>query len=257
MSDKNPWNSQLYDRKMSFVSILGKGILDLLDAKPGERILDVGCGTGDLSQEIAIAGALPMGIDFSEEMISAARQKYPHLPFSVADAHDFRTSESFDAVFSNAALHWMKQPEKVAESIWLALRPGGRFVAEFGGAGNVAQVIMALKRVLAAIGVDAEERMPWYFPSIGSYTALLEQHGFTVTFAQLFDRPTPLPDGEGGIAHWLNAFCAPFFVSMQDHEKAEVYREIATQLRPYLYQNGTWVIDYKRIRVAAIKPANP
>ncbi|MEJ8544662.1 class I SAM-dependent methyltransferase [Brevibacillus borstelensis] len=255
MIDTNSWNSQLYDTKMSFVSEFGKGILDWLQAKPGETILDIGCGTGDLSHELAGMGAKPTGIDFSEEMIKAAQKKYPELPFYVADAQSYRSPDSFDAVFSNAALHWMRQPEKVAESVWLALRPGGRFVAEFGGAGNVATVIEKIRIVLASEGVDANERMPWYFPTISSYSTILEHQGFSVTLAQLFERPTPLPDGERGILHWLNAFCAPFFIGMSAAEKEAAYRDIADELKPLLFHNGAWVIDYKRIRVAAVKPA--
>ncbi|CAM5786592.1 MULTISPECIES: class I SAM-dependent methyltransferase [Brevibacillus] len=254
MTDTHSWNSQLYDTKMSFVSAFGKGILDWLQAKPGESVLDIGCGTGDLSHELASMGAKPTGIDFSEEMIDAARKKYPHLPFYVADAHTYRTTETFDAVFSNAALHWMKQPEKVAESIWIALRPGGRFIAEFGGAGNVETVIEKIRIVLSSAGIDASERMPWYFPSIGTYSTILEHQGFSVTCAQLFDRPTPLPDGENGILHWLNAFCSPFFTGMSAGEKKAAYRDIAEELKPHLFHDGSWVIDYKRIRVAAVKP---
>ncbi|QQE75823.1 class I SAM-dependent methyltransferase [Brevibacillus composti] len=255
MSMSNAWNSQLYDNKMSFVSAFGKGVLEWLQPAPGEKILDLGCGTGDLAQEMAAAGAYPTGIDHSAEMIATAKKKYPHLPFLVADAHTFRTAEEYDAVFSNAALHWMKQPEDAIESIWLALRPGGRFVAEFGGAGNVEQVVHALRVVLASRGIDADQRMPWYFPSIGAYATLLERQGFTVTMAHLFERPTPLGDGEAGLNHWLQSFCGPFFAGMPSSQIKSACLEIAEVLRPQLFQDGTWVIDYKRIRVAALKPA--
>jgi trans-aconitate methyltransferase len=251
---KNKWDATHYDNKLSFVSALGKSMLELLAPQSGERILDVGCGTGDLASEIAAAGAEPVGIDLSAEMIERARQKYPSIRFDVANAETFRTTERYDAVFSNAALHWMKRPADVIESIWLALRPGGRFVAEFGGKGNVEGIVEAIAKVLHGKGILAEERNPWYFPSIGEYSALLEKQGFRVVIAIHFDRPTPLGDGERGLENWLDAFAGNFFYDLSEAEKRKAYQEIADILKPRMYAENGWIADYSRIRVVARKP---
>ena len=254
MSQKNSWNAQLYDEKMNFVSRYGSGLIEWLQPVQGERILDLGCGTGDLTAQLAKAGAHAEGIDFSAEMIEAARIKFPAISFQVADAHVFRSEHNYDAVFSNAALHWMKRPEEVIQSVWLALAPGGRFVAEFGGKGNCQSVIDALRTVLAHRGISADERFPWYFPSIGEYTTLLEQQGFRVTLASHFDRPTKMPDGDQGLRHWLDSFADSFFAGMSAEEKDQVCKEVTGQLRPTQYEGGEWFVDYKRIRIIAKKP---
>ena len=163
----NTWDADLYDSKIGFVSERGKEVVNLLNPQPGERILDLGCGTGELTYEIARSGAIPLGIDLSPTMIEKARRKFPDLQFAVVNAETFRTTEQFDAVFSNAALHWMKGAAAVIKSVWLALRPGGRFIAEFGGKGNVNTIMQGITGVLAEHGISAAERNPWYFPSIG------------------------------------------------------------------------------------------
>lgn len=253
MLQTNQWNAELYDDKMNFVSEYGKGLIDWLQPVAGESILDLGCGTGDLCAQLAETGVTVTGIDFSTSMIEAARQKHPQLVFSVADAHTYRTQSCFDAVFSNAALHWMKRPVEVIETIWLALAPGGRFVAEFGGKGNCEQIFQALRTVLDRRGISADERSPWYFPSIGAYTSLLEKQGFHVTLASHFARPTFLPDGDLGLSHWLRSFCSPFFADLSPDEIQRVCREVTELLKPSLYRDGQWILDYKRLRIIAYK----
>ncbi|SDW12978.1 Trans-aconitate methyltransferase [Marininema mesophilum] len=254
MSSVNVWNPDLYDDKLSFVSHFGKGVLKLLQPQKGEKILDLGCGTGDLTKEISKTGAVVTGSDFSEEMIEKARVKYPEIPFIVENGETFRTNEKVDAVFSNAALHWMKQAANVIESVRLALQPGGRFVAEFGGQGNVQTVIQGITEVLfQEYGIDASARNPWYFPSIGEYSILLEQHGFKVSYAHHFDRPTPLAYGEKGLDHWLDSFADDFFPELSTKERMMIYGKIKTKIQSTLYKDGIWVADYKRIRVMAIK----
>ncbi|MGG4497201.1 class I SAM-dependent methyltransferase [Brevibacillus reuszeri] len=253
MTQTKQWNAELYDDKMNFVSHYGRGLIDWLQPVSTERILDLGCGTGDLTASLAESGATVMGVDFSADMINSARQKYPHLPFQIADAHTFRTSDSYDAIFSNAALHWMKRPEEVIESVWLALAPKGRFVAEFGGKGNCELVINALRTTLAQKGISADERMPWYFPSIAEYAALLERQGFSVVLASHYDRPTVMPDGDRGLRHWLDSFCSPFFADLSASDIDDVCLQVTELLRPALFQDGKWIVDYKRIRVIANK----
>jgi trans-aconitate methyltransferase len=250
------WDAALYDRKLGFVSRLGRDLLRVLDPQPGERILDLGCGTGDLAQRIAASGAVPLGLDRSETMIAEARRKHPRLRFVVADAETFREPEPFDAVFSNSALHWMRNAPTVVETIWRALRPGGRFVSEFGGKDNARAVIAGLAAALAPLGIDAAARNPWYFPSLGEYCALLDRQGFRVVQAQHFERPTPLEDGEQGLTYWLDVFAGAFFEGLTDVQRAEAYRRTAEALRGRLWQDGRWVLDYVRLRVVALRPAD-
>src|SRR5690242_12948002 len=180
-SDKQ-WEPSRYDAGYSFVWKHGAGVIELLAPRAGERILDVGCGTGHLTAQIAAAGARVIGIDRSDEMIATARRNYPQLRFEVADAERFRFDEPFDAVFSNAAIHWMKNQRAVAASIWQALKPGGRFVAEFGGRGNVNKIETALRRALRQAGYEVSDEPYYYFPTVGQYATLIENVGLTVTF---------------------------------------------------------------------------
>ncbi len=220
--------------------------MDLLDPRTGERILDLGCGTGQLTAEIAKRGALVTGIDNSGDMLVQARTNYPELTFIAGDAAGFRFPERFDAVFSNAALHWVKNADAAAESIALALGPGGRFVAEFGGKGNIAAIMSALRAVL---GAEADERCPWYYPGIAEYASVLERHGLEVRQALLFDRPTPLEGenamGENAMEDWLEMFCESFLAG-------EKRQEVVDRLRPRCYRDGVWTVDYRRLRVVAV-----
>lgn len=210
MPDQPKWNSQLYDDKHSFVWKLAAGVLELLEPKPGEHILDLGCGTGHLTSKIAEAGAHVFGVDRSPEMIAQAREQYPTLRFEVMDALDLTLEETFDAVFSNATLHWIHEPERVITAIAKLLKPGGRFVAEFGGKGNTNELLKAIHRAWRNLALPGAPPRPWYYPTIPEYSGLLEKHGIEVTYAILFDRPTPLDDGERGLRNWLDMFGAAF-----------------------------------------------
>jgi trans-aconitate methyltransferase len=187
-------------------------------------------------------------------MIEQARHHYPTLRFEVANAIDLQFQEQFDAVFSNAVLHWIREPEKVVTSIRRALKPGGHFVAEFGGKGNVKAVLTAISNAMESVGYPVDEAMnPWYFPSIGEYGTLLEQQGLELTFATLFERPTLLDDGDKGMQNWIKMFANSFLQSLPADKQTDVLETIENQLRPTLYQDRTWFADYKRIRVMAIK----
>lgn len=247
------WNAAQYDANMSFVSGYGQTALALLAPQRGERILDLGCGTGDLAAELARLGAEPAGIDFSESMIAQARAKYPGLEFTVADATAYRSPRRFDGVFSNAALHWIKPPEAAVETVRQALRTGGRFAAEFGGKGNIAAITEAIAEALQGLGIDAQARNPWYFPSIGEYTTLLEAHGFRVACAEHFARPTALSGGEQGMRLWIDTFADFFFDGLADDVKETALRRAEERLRPRHYANGAWSADYVRIRVLAVR----
>ncbi len=248
------WNTTLYQEKHAFVWQYGSSLLELLAAKPGESILDLGCGTGQLTDKIAQTGAKVQGIDSSPAMIKTALQNYPHLDFRVADAANFQADRLFDAVFSNAVLHWIKQPDAAIYCIRESLKVEGRFVAEFGGKGNVQAIFTAICMALRELGHPSPESLsPWYYPSIGEYATRLEKQGFDVTNAVLFDRPTPLEGGDTGMANWLEMFANEFLSALSDIERIQVIQSVEKQLQPMLYRDGTWFADYRRIRVVAVK----
>ncbi|MFQ5683410.1 MAG: class I SAM-dependent methyltransferase [Candidatus Binatia bacterium] len=248
------WNTTLYDSKHSYVWKYGAELIELLSPKPGERILDLGCGTGHLTHKIAEFGADVVGIDRDSDMISQALKSYPKLKFALTDGRDFHFAQPFDAVFSNAALHWMKEPERVAACIWVALKRGGRFVAEFGGKGNVNAIVSAISEVVKSWGpAPVQSFDPWYFPSLGEYSTLLEKQGFDVTFGTLFERPTPLEGGDEGMRNWLAVFARSHLLGLTGDQRSRAVELIEQQLRPLLYRDGTWFADYKRIRVVAVK----
>jgi trans-aconitate methyltransferase len=246
------WDATRYQDKHSFVWRYGASLLELLAAQPGERILDLGCGTGQLTAEIAHSGAQVVGLDNSADMLESARKNFPELTFVLGHAARFDFSQPFDAVFSNAVLHWVKDADGAVASSARALRPGGRFVAEFGGKGNIATVQAAFRAVL---GPAADEQSPWYYPSVGDYAPILERHGLEVRHASLFDRPTPL-DGENGMDHWLRMFGQTYLRPFSTEQADEIVRQLVEELRPALYRDGIWTVDYRRLRIVAIHTTN-
>ncbi|WP_373533648.1 trans-aconitate 2-methyltransferase [Microcoleus sp.] len=251
---QNSWNSALYEQNHAFVWQYGESLLELLVPKADERILDLGCGTGQLTGKIAESGAFVQGIDSSLAMISTAREHYPQINFAVADARDFQVEYPLDAVFSNAVLHWIKQPDAAINCVEKALKPGGRFVAEFGGKGNVGAIARTLLSVLSEIGLSEPQSLnPWYFPSISEYALLLENHGFEVSYAVLFDRPTPLEGGSAGMVNWIEMFAGGFLSGLSQEVRSHVISQVEERLRPALCHDGNWSADYRRIRVVAVK----
>ena len=251
MSQKENWDAGLYDEKHSFVWKLAADLLELLAPKKDEKILDVGCGTGHLSAKIAAAGAQVTGIDLSPDMIAQARTEHPAIDFEVADARSLKYANEFDAVFSNATLHWICDPEPAIHSISNALHKGGRFVAEFGGKGNVAGLMSAIQRAWENLHPPVALPRVWYYPSLAEYAGALEKHGLEVTYATLFDRPTPLEDGSRGLANWLNMFGAPFFHALPENLAEKWKQEVANEARYDLFRDGHWVLDYRRLRIVA------
>jgi trans-aconitate methyltransferase len=253
MSQQSRWNAGLYDDKHSFVYKMAEGLLDLLAAQANENILDIGCGTGHLTAKIAAIGAKITGIDRSPEMIRQAREVYPHFRFEVADATNIATDQRFDAVFSNATLHWIKEPGRVVREVARLLKPDGRFVAEFGGHGNIAKLVGAAERAWLKLQLPSPVPNPWYYPSIPEYAAVLEEHGLMVTYAILFDRPTPLEDGENGLKNWLLMFGGAISEKLPGNERNHLIEETVREGRPELFHEGRWVIDYRRLRIVAKK----
>lgn len=249
------WDSALYETSFKFIPAMGEELIALLTPQPGERILDLGCGTGSLTHKITSYGAFALGIDSSPEMIEQARHSYPDLQFVVARGEEFRVSpeERFDAIFSNAAIHWMKDAEAVVQRMYDALKPRGRVVAELGGKGNVSGILDALERGMTAAGYTFEN--PWYFPSIGEYASLLEKYGFRVTYAAHFDRSSPLEGGEQGLTNWLTMFAGGILKAVPPEARSALTREVERHARASLYHDGVWVADYVRLRIIALKEA--
>lgn len=283
------WDADAYDGSHSFVYEYGAGVVDLLDPEPGERVLDVGCGTAHLTERIAATGAEAVGLDRSGAMLAAARERAPSLRLVRGDARRLPFDAAFDAVFSNAAIHWVPEPDQdaVLASVAGALRPGGRFVAELGGRGNVERVVDAVRAECAARGyasadashdgsADASDDRsaggagdgvadadggggadadavdhPWYFPGLAEYATRLDASGFEVRFARLFDRPTELDGGADGLAAWLETFGDELLSPVPAGERAAVVAGVADRLRDDLFRRGSWVVDYRRLRVVA------
>lgn len=243
------WNPALYDQRAGFVSAMAGDLVALLAPQAGEHILDLGCGTGELAASIAAAGAYVTCVDVSPEMVAAARRRVPDAAFQVADAQQLGYERAFDAVFSNATLHWMRDPAAAASGMARALRPGGRLVAELGGRACVATVCDAVAAALRALGEPAEPWLRWYFPSLGEYAALLEQVGLAPRAAWLFDRPTPVA-GDDGLRTWLGIFLAPLATHLGprwDDFAARVEAACAAKLR----RADGWELDYVRLRIVA------
>jgi len=250
----NQWNAAEYDAKHAFVYEKARGLVDLLAPNAGERILDLGCGTGALTAKIAARGAELLGVDRSEEMIAQARKKFPALRFETLDARELRFHAEFDAAFSNAVLHWIPEAEQVIARVARALKPRGRFVAEFGGKGNIQKVVDGFQQAFSVLGMPQPDGVsPWFYPSVAEYAGMLERHGLEVREASLFDRPTVLEEGERGLENWIHLFRQTFLEKMGGENAQRWIREVERQCRSELFRDGSWVLDYRRLRIAAWK----
>jgi trans-aconitate methyltransferase len=247
------WNTDLYNIQHNFVYKYGENVLEWLVPQRGERILDVGCGTGQLTDIIHISGAVVTGIDASPEMIKKARENYPDIKFMVKDATHLSFDSNFDAVFSNAALHWISNQEEAIRCIFNALRPAGRFVFEMGGKHNIESIHNALKKAIA--DEHLEDKIPGesnYFPSVAEQCLLLEKIGFTVSDVMYFKRPTKL-EGEEGMTLWIHQSCDFFFRNIGDDLKEKIIAKVVESLRATNYRDGDWNADYVRLRIKAVK----
>ena len=242
------WNADRYAQNAHFVPMLGQPVLDLLKPSAGERILDLGCGDGVLTEKLVAAGAIVVGVDASADMIAAARRR--GIDARVMDGTGLSFDREFDAVFSNAAMHWMKSdPDAVIAGVKRALKPGGRFVAEMGGHGCVAAITVAMLAVLQRRGIDTRAVIPWYFPTVDDYRGRLERGGLAVDYIELIPRPTPLPTAMEG---WLATFGEPLLKLVPADDHAAALSDVIALVRPVLCdERGRWTADYIRLRFAA------
>jgi trans-aconitate methyltransferase len=246
---QQPWDPALYASNGRFVALMAESLVELLQPQPGEHILDLGCGDGFLTRRIAESGATVLGVDASPEMIAAARERGVDAHLAHGEALNF--SGAFHAVFSNAALHWMKNQDAVHAGVHRALRPGGRFVGECGGQGNVAAIRVALLAVLGALGMPPEQIENNHFYNPAEYRRMLERQHFKVEEIQLIPRPTPLPSG---MADWLRTFRRGVFEQLPEDDRPAAIEETVKLLRPVLCdREGNWTADYVRLRFVATK----
>jgi trans-aconitate methyltransferase len=249
MNPQQTWSPERYEKHARFVSDLGAPVVELLAPRAGERILDLGCGDGALTEKLVALGCDVVGVDQSAEQVRGACARGLDCRVGSGDALAF--THEFDAVFSNAALHWMRRADDVIAGVRRALRPGGRFVAEMGGHGCVAKIVAALTAGLARRGIDVAGYNPWFFPTAEDYRLRLERHGFTVDSIQLFPRPTPLP---GDVVGWLETFAETFTVALPASERPAFLAEVRDALRSELADaDGKWTADYVRLRFAATR----
>ena len=248
------WDADRYQRQFGFVSGMAGDLVELLGPRPGEVVLDLGCGTGELAAAIAATGARVLALDSDPAMVAAARRRLGEDRVLLADGHAFTLAEPVDAVFSNAALHWMPRPAEVIGRVRAALRPGGRFVAELGGAGNIDAILDALGAAMAEAGLPAPA-CPWYFPTPAQYATLLEAGGFRVAMMEHFPRPTPLAGGPGGLADWLTMFGGQLTAAVPAAALPGVVARAGELAAPRLRRGDGWVADYWRLRFVAVAGA--
>lgn len=243
------WSAARYDASARFVTDLAGPVVDLLDPQPGDRILDLGCGDGPIAKALGEMGCVVRGVDASADMVESARAR--GVDAEIMDGHALTFDAEFDAVFSNAALHWMTRPDEVIAGVARALAPGGVFVAEQGGQGNVAAIRTALIAVLADHGLETDLSDIWYFPSAAAHARRLEAGGFTVEEIAIHPRPTPVA---AGMEAWLETLAAPALARLPEDARADARRRVAALVRPALCdENGDWMADYARLRFRAVK----
>ena len=248
------WKPELYNEKHSFVYQYGESLIKLLDPKENQRILDLGCGSGQLTSKISEFAKEVIGVDKSAEMIADAKSKFSDIEFHVMDASNFRFNEKFDSIFSNATLHWVKNHKGAIKCMYENLNSNGKIVLEFGGKGNVQTIVNELRNSLKIRGYGDQSNIDlWYFPSIGEYSTELETAGFRVLFAEHYDRPTELADENSGIKDWISMFAESFFLRVRENHIEEIKNEVQEKVKYKCLIGGKWFADYKRIRIVAIK----
>ncbi len=251
MTQPQTWDPDRYAKNARFVADLGQPVVELLAPRTGERILDLGCGDGALTQKLAAMGCDVVGVDASPLQVEDARRL--GLDAWVMSADSLNYENEFDAVFSNAVLHWVRRADDAIACVFRALKSGGRFVGEMGGVGCVEKIRTVLVAALDRRGIDGRAAEPWYFPTVEDYGSRLKRGGFRVDYIELIPRPTPLP---GDISGWLETFAESFITKLPAADRPAFIDQVRAELAPKLKDsNGTWIADYTRLRFSAVKPA--
>lgn len=246
------WNSDLYDNAQAFVSEYGKGLITFIPQVADQKVLDLGCGTGDLTNEISrMLGCSIIGSDYSPEMIVRAKTKYPHLSFSVCDACEIPYTDEFDVIFSNAVFHWIPNQTALHQSVYNALKVGGMLICEFGGHQNIAKISHAFGLAIAQYGDTYES--PFYFPQTEHHVAVLENAGFIIDKIYDYDRPTILPNGALGLRQWVCQFFSADLNKYDATKQETILAYVENNLRSSMFDGEKWTADYRRLRVIAHK----
>lgn len=248
------WSAEQYKENFSFVPEYGNSVMELIDFDTAKTAIDLGCGNGTLTAVLKEKGLRVVGVDASKEMLALAKAEHPDIAFVQSDAAELIVSEKVDVVFSNAVFHWIDQEKQqgLLQHISNALNPSGQLVFEFGGYGCAECVHSALEKVFNEYGYDYQRC--FYFPTIGEYAPLVEKAGLIVKTALLFERPTRQKD-ENGLENWIKMFVkTPFEIISDETTKEKIIKKVVDRLRKQLYIDGSWYIDYVRIRMKAVKP---
>ncbi|MBV7273732.1 class I SAM-dependent methyltransferase [Clostridiaceae bacterium UIB06] len=245
------WNSDLYDNKHSFVAEYGKSLIEFVNVEKNQKILDLGCGTGRLTNELVKNGATVIGIDSSADMIKKAKLNYPNLNFQVADATNLDFKNYFDTVFSNAVFHWIPNQEKLLYSIYNSLKDNGKLICEFGAKNNVYQIQTGFEKALKQNGYSYYSE--FFLPSKEEYKLLLEKAGFEIEHIIEYDRPTPLADGEKGLRNWICQFFASYLSNIPYEEMEQILCETEKFCKNSIWKENQWIADYRRIQIIAVK----
>ncbi len=250
------WDAKLYGKIISTTPFNQTDPLAQLSIQPDEKILDFGCGTGELTRKIALQGGRVVGIDPSAEMIAVAREQFSDIEFYNCDVREFNSSEKFDKIFSNDVLHWIKQPQPTLKKLYDLLRDNGKFVAEFAGQGNISKIQQLLHKLLEEYGYDPQELDPWYFPSIEQYKTELEKAGFKVLSIDNFKKTAELPGAEG-FRLWMSLFSNKILSPLEDNQRRSLINRLEASLKSTHFKNNRWYLDYRRIKFIAEKTTRP
>ncbi len=245
------WNSSLYDKKHDFVAEYGKGLLEFIPKDDEQTILDLGCGTGTLTAQLAGLCKKVVGVDSSQNMIDRAQQQFGNIEFMVCDALELPFDNEFDVVFSNAVFHWINDHNTLLTNVYKALKPQGLLICEFGANGNIATIENAFTKVYKSLGYSYEPK--FNFPTVELFGEMLKKNGFIIDKIYDFDRPTVFKDGEQGLTNFLKQFFASELSIMPDHIQSLLFDEVAALTREALWNGEEWVADYRRLRAVAHK----
>lgn len=253
--ENQTWDPALYDQAHAYVADLARDLIDLLAPTPDDTVLDLGCGTGRMTEWLLASGARVIGVDSDPAMVAAARARCPTADLRQDDVRSLDADLRCTALLSNATLHWVPPADapRMAESLARTVLPGGRLVVEFGGAGNIAHILAGLRAACERHGHAFAPDGGWYYPTLGAFASLLEAHGFSVRDARLFPRMTKLEGGLDGLRAWLEMFGAQPLAAVPAATRAELVAEVVDQCRPTLLRDGTWWADYVRLRVVALR----